>query len=497
MKKIQKIAALLLVVGIVFSGYGIRANAAAGSSSLSGGSGNVGATVTVSGTVSSSKVAMGAATVTLSYDPASLQYIGGSSGTNGGSGSAIYSGYGDGSVKSISFTMNFKILKEGSHKISGTVDAYNMDESQLNVGSVSATVTGKVVEEKSTNTNLKALKVYPGTLSPSFSEGTRSYTLNVPKNTTSVTISAETKSSKASFYVTGNTNLKEGTNYAAVVVTAESGKTGKYNIAIVVPKDETKQDEPKEDEPKKDEPKEDEPKEDEPVKAAISVQIDGATYTVQEDFAKKEIPEGFEENSVTLKEQEVLGVYNRQCELQLLYLKSEDGKASFFIHLEEDAFYPFRSIKISEKKAIIPVPLTTEDEQPKNASKKSLVLGGQNFDAWNSEDKEYYIFPAFTNDGTRRLYSYDVEDGTFQRYHTTEVEAETTEETVTEKEDADLIDTILPDEIKPYYDYILLGCAGVIVILLVLVLAFGINADKRRRKKLKWLRSRREQEDEF
>lgn len=493
MKKIQKIAAMLLVVGIVFSGYGIRANAAAGSASLSGGSGNVGATVTVSGTVSSSKVAMGAATVTLSYDPSSLQYMGGSSGTNGGSGSAIYSGYGDGSVKSISFTMNFKILKEGSHKISGTVDAYNMDESQLNVGSVSATVTGKVVEEKSTNTNLKALKVYPGTLSPAFSEGTRSYTLNVPKNTTSVTISAETKSSKASFYVTGNTNLKEGTNYASVVVTAESGKTGKYNITIVVPKDETKQDKPKEDGPK-----DDEPKEDEPVKEAISVQIEGVTYTVQEDFAKKEIPEGFGENSVTVKEQEVLGVCNRQCELQLLYLKNEDGKARFFIYLDKDTFYPFRRIEISEKKAIIPVPLTAEDEQPKNASKKVLTLGGQNFDAWNSEDKEYYIFPAFTNDGTRRLYSYDVEEGTFQRYHTTEVEAETVEETVTEeKEDADLIDTILPDEIKPYYDYILLGCAGVIVILLVLVFAFGINADKRRRKKLKWLRSRREQEDEF
>lgn len=487
MKNLHKIAAIILIVGMMFTGYGLRTHAAAGSASLSGGSGNVGSTVTVKGTVKSSKVAMGAATVTLSYDPASLQYVSGSTGTNGGSGSAIYSGYGDGSVKSISFTMKFKILKEGSHKISGTVDAYNMDESQLDVGSVGTTVTGKIVQEKSTNTKLKSMKVYPGTLSPSFSENTRSYTLNVPKNTTSVTISAVTKSSKASFYVTGTTNLKPGTNSASVVVTAESGKTGKYTISIVVPKDESSQDEPKEDEPK-----EDEPKEDEPAKPAISVQIGDVTYTIQENFTKKEIPEGFEQNSVSFRGQSVLGVYNKQCDLQLLYLKNAEGKSQFFISMQDDSFYPFNRIVISEKKAIIPMPIASEDKKPENATEQAFVLDGQNFDAWNSEDKEYYIFPAMTSDGNRCLYSYDVEDGTYQRYHRTETGVK--EE---KKDNNRIIETILPDEITPYYDYILLGCAGIIVILLVLVVAFGINADKRRRRKLKWLRSRREQGDGF
>lgn len=491
MKRLQKIAVLLLILGMMIPGYRMDTHAAAGSASLSGASGNVGATVTISGTVKSSKVAMGAATVTLSYDPSKLQYVSGSSGTNGGSGSAVYSGYGDGSVKSISFSMKFKILKEGSHKISGTVDAYNMDESQLNVGSVSATVTGKVVQEKSTNTKLKSLKVYPGNLTPAFSEGVRSYSLTVPKNTTSVTISAETKSSKASFYVTGTSNLKEGTNYAAVVVTAESGKTGKYTITIVVPKsdkpkDETK-DETKDDEPA-DEPK-DEPQEGEPAKESLTIEFDGKSYTVQEDFTKKEIPEGFTQNSVTVKEQEVLGVYSEKYKLQLLYLMDDKGEKQFCLALEDGSYYPFRVITISEHQSIIPMPFDADDTKPENATEQALVLFEQSFDAWNSEDKEYYIFPAMTGDGNRRLYSYDVEDGTYQRYHQTE--------TIVQATNTRKVESMLPDEVLAYYDYILLGGAGLIAILLVLVLAFGINADKRRRRKLKWLRNRREQEDEF
>lgn len=487
MKKLRRIGIIIGIISLLLPMWSHRTLAASGSASLSGGSGMVGATVTVSGSVKATK-AMGAATVTLSYDPSALQYISGSSGTNGGSGSAIYAGYGDGTVKKVSFTMKFKILKEGSHKISGTVDAYNMDEAQLNVGSVQTTITGKVEEAKSTNTKLKSLKVYPGTLSPAFSEGTKSYTLQVPEGTKEVTVSAVTKSSKATFYVTGTTNLKEGTNYASVVVTAESGKTGKYTISIVVPKSEKK--EPEKEDPNedpKDDPSKEDPK-DEPVGESLQAEIDGLTYTLREDFTKEELPAHFTEATLNYQNTEVLGATSEVYGLQLLYLEAEDGEKDFFLY-QEETFYPFVALQISNKKTIVPVAIVETDQVLPEENRKELVLGKATLDAWNTTDKECYIFPAMGEDGVRRYYRYDVEDGTYQRYFETEIAAS---EKI-EKEEKVIPSELLPKEWTPYYDYILLVAFGVLLILLVLVVAFGINADKRRRRKLKWLKSRKDE----
>lgn len=486
MKKLRKVGIIIGIISLLMPMWSNGTLAATGSASLSGGSGIVGATVTVSGSVKAAK-AMGAATVTLSYDPSALQYISGSSGTNGGSGSAIYAGYGDGTVKKVSFTMKFKILKEGSHQISGTVDAYNMDEAQLNVGSVRATITGKVEEAKSTNTKLKSLKVYPGTLSPAFSEGTKSYTLQVPEGTKEVTVSAVTKSSKATFYVTGTTNLKEGTNYASVVVTAESGKTGKYAISIVVPKSEKK--EPEKEEPKED-PSKEEPKEEgeEPTGETLQVEIDGRIYTLREDFTKEELPAQFAEASLTYQNTEVLGAKSDAYGLQLLYLEDKAGRKVFFLY-QEDTFYPFVALQISDKKTIVPVPVADTDQVLPAEDRKDLILEEATLDAWNTTDKECYIFPAVGEDGVRRYYRYDVEDGTYQRFF--ETATETYGEI--EKEKKVIPSDLLPEEWTPYYDYILLVAFGILLILLVLVVAFGINADKRRRKKLRWLKSRKEE----
>ena len=476
MKKIQNVLIVLLTICLLAGAHGVTAEAAAGSASLSGGSGQVGSTVTVSGTIKSTKTAIGAATVTLSYDPEALQYVSGSSGTNGGSGSAVYAGYGDGSAKSLKFTMKFKILKEGSHKISGVADAYNFDEVQLSIGGFSTTVTGKVAEtntpdddKKSGNTKLSSLKVYPGTLSPAFSANTRSYTVQVPAGTTEVTISATPQNTKAKFYVTGTDNLKPGNNAAKVVVTAENGTAKSYNITIVCPEDEKKPEEPEK-------PKEPETK----------VLIDGVSYTICEEFKATDIPAGFAQTTLTYSGKEFAGASHEKGDLQLLYLKDDADRKAFFIYnSQEESFYPFLLMQISEVRSIVLLPMDEEAEAPSGMEKSVLSLQMKKFEAWESADKEFYVFRAMNNDGNVLLYRYDVSDGTCQRY--TEAAAEP------ESVGAEIKETILPEVLEEYYDYILIAAIGIILIMFVLILALAVNADKRRRRKLARLKKRREQ----
>ena len=92
MKRRIRITTVLLYLSMMITLFGNVAFAASGSVTLSGGTAEVGKTVTVSGTVKCGKGTIGAATVTLTYDPSGLKFISGSAGTNGGSGSVVYSG---------------------------------------------------------------------------------------------------------------------------------------------------------------------------------------------------------------------------------------------------------------------------------------------------------------------------------------------------------------------------------------------------------------------
>lgn len=97
----------------------------------------------------------------------------------------------------------------------------------------------KKKEEKkdlSSDNKLASLTVSEGTLSPSFTAGNTSYTLNLTGNVSSVTISAKANDSKATIEGTGKISLKSGNNKAVVTVIAEDGSIKNYTINISVNK---------------------------------------------------------------------------------------------------------------------------------------------------------------------------------------------------------------------------------------------------------------------
>lgn len=506
MKVKSKILACLMSICLLVPIFSSVSHAASGSVSVSSASGNVGSTVTVSATVKCSSGAIGAATVVLTYNSSGLQFVSGSGGTNGGSGSVSYAGYGDGSSTSLKFTMTFKILKEGSYSISGTADGYNWDEKQLSISVSGGSITGKAIttssgssstgssssgssstgssssgssstgstgsdssstgnsnssssnnnttdnedkntttgseDDKDNNSKLKSLKVSPGRLSPAFSAGTKSYTVTVSEDTTSVTISASAASDKAKVTTSGGKDLKLGENAAKVVVTAEDGSTTVYNLTIVCGEVE-------------------------------KISVDGNELLIDEEFADDKIPTGFTKTKITYNEREYTGLKHETSGLQLLALKNDSTDSTFYILDEEtQEFYPFVLLTVAEDKQIIVLePYETE------AFSEMIVLTiqGKSVDAWKIDD-EFSVIRAMTMEGEEVLYKYEQVDGTLQRYS----------ETVPEKKEAAEKEETF---VGKYGLCIILALSVVIVILLIALISLfasrkqNHNARRRRMQK--------------
>lgn len=481
MRNKSKIIAFFLSVCLFISVFGIEAKAASGNVSVSGASGTVGSTVTVSATVSCSSGPIGSASVVLQYDPSALEFAGGSGGTNGGSGSVQYANVGDGSVTSLNFSMTFKILKEGSFSISGTADGYNFDEEQLAMSVSGGTVTGKAVTTSSSgssgsgssgsstpqqdnrdkNSKLSALQVSPGTLAPAFHANTTEYTVTVPEETTEVTIAATPQSNKAKVSVSGGKELKLGPNEAKVVVTAENGSTTVYTITIMCGELE-------------------------------KITIAGQELLINEGFSDDQIPAGFIREKVTYNERQYEALSHEKSGMKLMSLVNETVGATYYIYNPDtQSFYNFIQIQLSEGKVVIPMP-TDESEEFATNEKTEITLQDKAFEAWKV-DEEFYVFKMLNADGQEVFYQYDSVDGTFQRYM-----GPIAEEPVVEEE---------PEEeknfLETYYLYIIIGLAVLTVILAITTIYLASTRkhkhSARKRKMQKKLEKEQEKalDDEF
>ena len=465
----RTILIVILAFVMVCSMQSMITYAASGSVSVSGATGEVGNTVNVSVTVKASK-AINGATLTFGYDPTMLKYISG--GSSGGSGSVVYFYDGlDANKKSISFTIKFKIKKEGESLVECTAADVIYGKAnetwQMTMTKGSATIKGNVTEKvepveptepkdpieepkpnkKSSNTKLTSLKVYPGSLSPAFSSDVRKYTMEVGTDVEEITVSASTQSDKATFYVSGNEGLKEGKNTVKVVVTAEDGTVNSYVITVKKLAEE---------------------------KELTIVEVNGETFTIQEKFKEKDIPDGFKTTKIMYDDAAYEGVVSADGTMELLCLKDVEGEEAFYVYMKEvKSFYPFVRVQISKEKSII-LQLRNPDKAPENMAETTFMLEGFMWNVWGDESGEFCVVNALGSDGEEMLYRYDMKDGTYQRY---------TEPAPVVEKDETKIDSILPQQVAAYYDYILIAAVGLIAILLVVIFALAANAEKRRRKR--------------
>ncbi len=462
MKTMKKIGVLLLGILMLSSTFKSEALAASASVKVSSVSGNVGSKVTVTCTASASGTDIGGADVVLRYDASALTAKSASGGASASAGSVRYSGYASSAgSSSISFSVTFEILKEGSFPISvETGSVYDWESAaSLSTSTSGGKVTGKAVtsapstpstpstpatpstpsetekptENKDNNSKLSALSVYPGNLSPVFHAATTSYTVVVGKEVSEITISASAASEKARISVTGGKDLKLGDNAAKVVVTAEDGSTTVYQLTITCGEVE-------------------------------KILISGSEYTIAENFADDVIPAGFNRGEVTYNEYTYQGLKNETGSMQLLYLQSEE-KAGFYLYFEEtDSFYPYVTVEIAKDNWITLLPIKENVVGTEKLEKETILYLEQELEAWKL-DEEFSLVAVIAQDGVEKLYRYDKVDGTFQRYQ--EITVQEVEE---EKE---------PFALEGYTLYLIIGLA---VLSSVLILTIVIMMLTRRRR---------------
>ena len=246
MKKILN--SLIITFVVLFAGIS-TVFAGSATMSLSGSSVTKGSDATISINVSNitgvsdGKVYGAGGYITI--DPEYLQLVDGSlSGEGGwsnmlsdkGSGRYMFALYGVGNGLSGKIgTIKFKALKAGSTTISLTEpDLSDKDENSLDATASGYTLTiTEPAPSLDSDSKLKSLSVANYSLSPSFSAGTKAYTVSVPEGTTSVNISATANSSKAkSVTGTGTRDLTGDTTTLNVVCTAENNTSTTYTITV-------------------------------------------------------------------------------------------------------------------------------------------------------------------------------------------------------------------------------------------------------------------------
>lgn len=95
------------------------------------------------------------------------------------------------------------------------------------------TYTINLIRSKSADSSLKSLTIDHGTLSPVFSQSTRTYTATVDADITEINVDAVPNSLYGNIKsITGNTNLKFGANQVEVIVEAENKTTSSYIINV-------------------------------------------------------------------------------------------------------------------------------------------------------------------------------------------------------------------------------------------------------------------------
>lgn len=468
--------AIIMIAGLAFSTQDVYAASASVSVGLSAGSVTTGSTVSVTIGISADEpIGYG---VAVSYNASVLEYQGG--GDGGGGGTVTILNEGDGSAASFSRTLTFKAVGTGSSGIStsafaGGIFGYNSGDMAVSYGSATVTVSapqssgggnggtggnaggtgGDAQLSGSGDNTLKSLQISPGTLSPAFSAGTTSYTVDLPEDTKSIVVSAVANDSKAKVAVSHNNDLEPGANKTYIVVTAENGTQRTYTLNVNCGEvEDTTEEQPE-----------------------AVIDINGANYhfPTPEQMEGVTIPEGYTAAEAAYEEQAITVYASPNQKLQLVYLLDGDENGQWFIYnAEAKTFDLYVEYQATANRYVILTP-GAEVVVPDGYVQTEVEIQGQTVTAYKREDAEDLVLVYAMNiNGEAGWYLYDTVEGTWQRYLAAEstVTEAPTEEAVTVEE------AVPADERVRNLRIILYVLSGVALILLGILIEISISFKK-------------------
>ena len=431
MKKIWM--ALLFIVSLGL--FTLKVEAASGTIKISSSSTVVvGNTVTVTVTLSSSS-ALGAWEFDINYDSSYLRLTSSTAENNG----TYFVNYGNGSMKSKTYTLQFRALKSGTTNITvGSYDVYDWNESNMSISRSNKKLTLMTQQELeasySKDNNLKGISVVVGEetydLEPEFDRDTLEYTVTVPTGTTMVNVSATKNDSTASVSGDGEIEVSEGLNTIPIVVTAQNGDEKTYNLIINV-EDQN----------------------------PINVKIDDKNYTVVKSDTLLTAPTTFTQSSIQIEEFDIPAFVNEDIGYTLVGLKDENGNIRLYRY--NNGEYSLYNEFSSKSYILVPVSFSKELDYIKTTVEiNGSVVGAYKY----SEDTNLVIINAIDLEtGDENLYLYDPSNGSAMVFDDTFVES--TKDTIRN------------------YTYVIFAFAGALFLMLILILGL-LHSTKKKQKKI-------------
>lgn len=425
--------ALLFIVSLGL--FTLKVEAASGTIKISSSSTVVvGNTVTVTVTLSSSS-ALGAWEFDINYDSSYLRLTSSTAENNG----TYFVNYGNGSMKSKTYTLQFRALKSGTTNITvGSYDVYDWNESSMSISRSNKKLTLMTQQELeasySKDNNLKGISVVVGEetydLEPEFDRDTLEYTVTVPTGTTMVNVSATKNDSTASVSGDGEIEVSEGLNTIPIVVTAQNGDEKTYNLIINV-EDQN----------------------------PINVKIDDKNYTVVKSDTLLTAPTTFTQSSIQIEEFDIPAFVNEDIGYTLVGLKDENGNIRLYRY--NNGEYSLYNEFSSKSYILVPVSFSKELDYIKT----TVEINGSVVDAYKySEDTNLVIINAIDLEtGDENLYLYDPSNGSAMVFDDTFVES--TKDTIRN------------------YTYVIFAFAGALFLMLILILGL-LHSTKKKQKKI-------------
>ena len=424
----QKLLIFLAFVMIITAVPILGAQAASGtmSVSISSANVNVGDNFTVTVSYSGSTVLI-YSQWTLKYDSSLV-----SCGEYGGAIPDKFDPDQDSNAKSFSRTYTFTAKNVGTPSFSvEDVGVYNMnpeDGDTVDVKTSGASL--KISAKGSSNANLSSLKLSAGSLSPAFSNDVSTYTVSVPNNVNSISISAVAADSKARVSVSGGNEVPEGSSSRVVIVTAEDGTVKKFTININ--REKGAQATPTPSPTPVTTPEATEgilpiPTTD-PFNLPDELEViaNGAILVITDKPETVTLPAGFTEIEYTYRDRPVWAAQADGQDLLIMYLQDQaDEKSGFYIYdetLDEFSKYIILYTQASSY-TLLPRPETLNISG--GYVEKTAVIDGENVTVWvpetmkymDTEVCEFYLVYAMSQDGNRGFYVYDTVEKTFQRFN--------------------------------------------------------------------------------
>lgn len=315
-------------------------------------------------------------------------------------------------------------------------------------------------EKKSSNASLSSLVISAGTLSPEFSSDTKDYTATVDYSCSSLAVTANPSDSKASVTsVTGNDSLEVGDNTVSVVVTAEDGSTGTYNIVV------TRR-------------AEDDPDNSDKQQDLKKFDVNGTEWTMVNDIPEDMVPEGFEHSKTAIDGLEYNTLHGTFGDLTLVMLQSDNGNSLFVYDAAQNAAYQY--VRINSESHFIVLLLPKVDDVPDGYNEVSLSIEGKGVaTAYQKKDdqsdemtKDFYLVYAMNDRGESGFYTYDSAEGTYIR---TNVTTPTVSQEINNDSEHEVVSGITNK-------YLVLA-AILVVVIIILILLLVLCAAKNRKYK--------------